>query len=284
MRHPIKWNYAIDYVVNAETKQAGFTLPPGVLLDVQWDGKSGEWIYDRLPEPPGGWDGQGAGAWGQVWDAPGQPGDLTEADWQQQAALCAAAAAAMGKLPASLERLLGEIKRPAVDWRSYTQRWLQQRAADDWTYRHPSRRWASQGLVMPSLHSTRLGPLVLVVDTSGSIDDLVLQLFAGGVAGAVEACRPSVVWVLYADAQVHRVDRFEPDDLLTFKAVGGGGTDFRPAFRWVEEHLDDPPTGLVYLTDLAGQFGEQAPDYPVLWASIDPQGKAPWGEVVEVRG
>ena len=137
---------------------------------------------------------------------------------------------------------------------------------------------------MPSLQSQRLGPLVIAVDTSGSIDDVTLQLFGGGIVGAVEACRPARLYVLYSDAAVHRVDTFEPDQPLTFQAVGGGGTDFRPAFAWVEANLEEPPAGLIYLSDLAGQFGEQAPDYPVLWASIDPSGKAPWGEVVEVGG
>jgi predicted metal-dependent peptidase len=63
---------------------------------------------------------------------------------------------------------------------------------------------------------------------------------------------------------------------------GGGGTDFRPAFKWMEEN-DVVPDVLLYLTDGYGTFPEEAPEYPVIWGDISGQPKNyPWGDVVEV--
>ena len=48
------WNAACDYAINGELKRAGFDLPDGGLFpSPEWDGRSAEWIFDRLPEGEG---------------------------------------------------------------------------------------------------------------------------------------------------------------------------------------------------------------------------------------
>ena len=65
--------------------------------------------------------------------------------------------------------------------------------------------------------------------------------------------------------------------------VGGGGTDFRPVFEWVERQ-GVAPCCLVYLTDLlCNRFPDQTPDYPVLWVqTADYNVTAPFGEIVKM--
>ena len=54
-------------------------------------------------------------------------------------------------------------------------------------------------------------------------------------------------------------------DFLFDEAVeGGGGTDFRPVFDWVE-HENRSPNMLVYFTDAEGDFPKLPPNYPVIW-------------------
>ena len=47
--------------------------------------------------------------------------------------------------------------------------------------------------------------------------------------------------------QICNIEKFnheEPFDPTEFKLFGGGGTDFIPAFNWVENNMKEPPKAL----------------------------------------
>ena len=123
--------------------------------------------------------------------------------------------------------------------------------------------------------------MVIGVDTSGSINQGLIEMFAAEIRAIVEMVKPECVHVVYCDATVHRVDEFLPDDPITINAIGGGGTDFGPVFKWVEEQSIQPAC-LVYLTDMWGYFPPNPPDYPTLWATMTEGYKAPFGEIVPI--
>ena len=78
------------------------------------------------------------------------------------------------------------------------------------------------------------------------------------------------------------MESLSPDDLpVTLKPAGGGGTDFRPPFAWVEEQ-EIRPACLIYLTDLRSRYFPRPPDYPVLWAATTGR-TAPFGETLRLR-
>ena len=83
---------------------------------------------------------------------------------------------------------------------------------------------------------------------------------------------------LYFDAEVHRDETYQAGQPIHLTLVGGGGTDFRPCFRWLEEKGIYPKT-MVFLTDLWGTFPDDAPSYPVIWASTGAR-PVPFGQVV----
>jgi len=125
--------------------------------------------------------------------------------------------------------------------------------------------------------------VVVGIDTSGSIGQTELDRFFAELRGILENVKPKRVHVVWCDAQVHKVDVVEEvEDMGGLKPHGGGGTDFRPVFDWIEkEGLE--PDALVYLTDGLGAFPTHAPKYPVLWGAIMENVKYPnWGEVVPV--
>lgn len=51
-RESRRWNRACDFAINPIVTDAGFTLPEGGLFDESFEGKSSEWIFDRIPETP----------------------------------------------------------------------------------------------------------------------------------------------------------------------------------------------------------------------------------------
>ena len=89
--------------------------------------------------------------------------------------------------------------------------------------------------------------------------------------------------ILYCDAEIHRVQEWEPEDgPLELELVGGGGTSHKPVWRWVEEHAPDVKC-LVSFTDLCSDVGaEDEPAYPVFFGVVNggPEPTAPFGEVL----
>ena len=110
-------------------------------------------------------------------------------------------------------------------------------------------------------------------------------MFLAEVSGILEEVRPKRLVLIWCDAAIGRVDELnDSSDLANVRkqgAPGGGGTSFVPVFDWINnEGLT--PDALVYLTDGLGVFPTRAPNFPVIWGSIYPQAKYPWGDVVDV--
>lgn len=232
--------------------------------------------------PPVNDPGEGDYGPGAIRDPePGTENTKEEADWRIATLQAAQAAKSQGRLPASLDRLVETVRRGRLDWRAILRRFVQQSARCDYSWRLPNTRFLGMGLYMPALRSEAMPPLVVAVDTSGSIGSGEIDSFAAEINTIIAETRPERTHIVYIDAKVRRADTFEPDDPVVLNPLGGGGTDFRPAFQWVTDAGIDPAC-LIYLTDLYGTFGETPPEYPVLWVSTADQLNAPWGETVHI--
>lgn len=127
-----------------------------------------------------------------------------------------------------------------------------------------------------------LRDFVVVIDTSASVSLAMVRRFVdltfgmlrdGGAMGD-----RTNVHVIMADAGVRSdVCLSSEDDLRRWQSevrvVGGGGTDFRPAFDYVDRlrhqgRLRDL-SGLVYLTDGWGIYPSRVPDYRVAFVFYD---------------
>lgn len=272
-----RWNMACDYAINPLIEKSDLKLPPGALINPAYSGKSAEEIFSLLPPPqekpqdkqqPGDGQGQGApdpGKCGAVQDAPVKSESertQVEAEVKQAIAQAATIAKQQGKLPAHLERLIHDVLAPAVNWREVLARFLDQIDRNDYTWTKPNKRYLHAGLYMPALESLTVGKFVLIVDTSGSVDEDILRQFAGEISEIAQAWNVGFT-VLHVDTHVNHVQEFEPGD--TIEPRGGGGTDFRPGFDWIAEN-EVEPAAAIYLTDgHCNSYPQQAPQYPVLW-------------------
>jgi predicted metal-dependent peptidase len=301
-----RWNIACDHAINPLLVEAGFELLDCMLLDPAYAGMSAEEIYARLPQDAGGngdeQDSNDPGGMGGVADPPpggdesgdpapsGQPGagvasaaDLArrEEDWTIATAQAEATAKAMGIGAGDAARAIRSQVAPKVDWRDVLRRTLSAAAKSDYAWTPPNRRYIARGLYLPSLRSESLGPVVVGVDTSGSIDDATLAAFAAEITAIMDEAAPEAIHVIYCDDAVGGTETYEPGDVIQLTPHGGGGTAFRPVFDWIGQS-DIQPVCAVYLTDLdGGDFGP-APDYPVLWVSTGSM-SAPFGEVIPHR-
>jgi len=295
-----QWNVAADYAINGILRDARFKLPSGALIDARFNGKSSEWIYDRLPQGDGesGSDGSGdpqsgsgegndPSGQGEVRDAPEPNGDEqstdgeqpSEASWKQITKQAERMAAGQGTLSARLKRDIDAATASQVDWRSALIKYAQETVKADYSWTRPNSRYLAVGLYLPSLHSVACGHFVVGVDTSGSVDAVLLQQFAGAINAIADTLQPSRIDVIYCDSQVNHVDTFARGETVTMEPHGGGGTCFEPVFEHVAE-TGETPAVLIYLTDMYGSFPETAPDYPVIWASYSSVDVAPFGDVI----
>ena len=315
-RNPARWNMACDYAINPILLDAGLTLPKDVLIDNRFRGMSAERIYNLIEEndkqegssgesenPPG--NGTGApddgslqndeaanepqapatpGGVGQVLDAPAPeeedgPSIAEQArEWQIAVEQAETVAKVAGKLPGGTVRALEASQAAKVDWRELLRRAWSDTIPSDYSWMRPNRRHVWSGLYLPGITSEGVGEIAIAVDCSGSICPRQLGLFEAEIRSILAGQRPRLVHVLYFDATVQKTETYQAGQPVSLSPVGGGGTDFRPCFDWLEEQGIVPQT-LVFLTDLCGRFPTETPMYPVIWASTECR-RAPFGEVV----
>ncbi len=208
---------------------------------------------------------------------------ILENHWQnawQQAAIVARTSS-QGKLPASLERLLGQITQPKIDWRTYLWRYLVQTPTD---FSGFDRRFVGRGLYLESLVGESI-KVYIAVDTSGSISDRLLQIFLSEVKGILGSYPHLEGELYYADAEVYGAYEVSSNCQLP-APKGGGGTSFIPFFNKVSDQWDGHTQAVcIYLTDGYGTFPPKAPEIPVLWVVIAgglALEKFPFGETVRL--
>jgi predicted metal-dependent peptidase len=201
--------------------------------------------------------------------------------WKIATIQAAMMAKSRGELPGGIENLIDLVKRAPLDWRAELRRFMQQQAKNDYSWTKPHTRYLARGLYLPALRSEEMGPVVVAVDTSGSISEAEFQKFMDETKSVIEEANPEFTLVMQADAQVNDVKRFERGDFFVPPPVKGrGGTNFNPVFEHVEREGIQPAC-LIYLTDLEGPYPAIPPDYPVLWVcSTDKE--ADWGETIRL--
>lgn len=281
-----RFNKAGDYAINGILKEAGLCMLPGALYDKKYDRLAAEQVYDELPgsaregedtDKDQGREGsryEDPGGCGGFEDAKNQQGKpLSKAERDQEEARvaiaiqqAAQAAKAQGKLPGSLARLVDELVHPILDWREMLRTFIDHTARNDYSWLHPNRRHIAGGIYLPSLRSDGLKPLVLAIDTSGSIEQKELNQFQAELNDILQSY-PATVHVVYCDSQISATETVDPDQYpVELKAVGFGGTDLRPPFDWALKNVPDAGC-IIYLTDLEGESPEADPGVPTLWIS-----------------
>lgn len=280
-----KWNRAADYAINAELKRGLFTLGAGWLYDARYDGMSAESIYAQLPDNDGS-DGMGPGgvepAPSEDGTGPASPAEIEELEAQIKVATIAAAQAAknMGKESGLGTRLAEEHKNPLPDWRERLAHLARQRSNEDFRFSRPNPRFVSQGIYLPERYSESLGPMVFGIDVSGSVSPDELAQYSSECNAIAQEARPECVHVVYFDSRVQHTERHPGGEPFKLESVGGGGTDFRPVFDWIDAQAMDP-AALIMLTDLYGPAPDSPPPYPVIWACTSDR-EAPFGDLVRL--
>ena len=283
------WNVACDKVINDTLIDAkvGEFIDGGVTLEDARFGAS-EQFYDENDDDMGeGGIGEDVG---DVVDDNGQPlDDATVQQLQAQAKIEAIQNAKLakqtGKLPKSIERLVDEMVNVVTPWHEKLERFMSAKVRDGYSWNRPNRRFVGQGMYLPGYdYVPRMGEVVIAVDTSGSLDSKELALFSGHINRIVDTCTPEKITVLYCDYAIGGTTEYTPDDLpIVLKPVGGGGTSFKPVFKWLDSY-DGEVECLIYFTDGWGDQNELdqlsiTGSIDTVWVTTDRE-DFPFGEVI----
>jgi len=287
-RDPQRYNVAADYVINQllVDDKVG-TAPKCALLDrALYDAGNGttEGIYDLLPENAGQGQqpGQPGAALDHVSDAAQDAAGLAKAEAEAAIDVRGAinAAKAMGKLSQGLARVLGEFTSVRSDWREVMRAFFTSRIKETPSFARPKRRFLGEDFILPSLDGEGLGTVAIAVDCSGSVGPDMLRLFESTIKNILEDTSPKKIKVLYFDSAVTAQDDFESAQDFVLSPKGGGGTAFSPVF---EALAGQEIECAVILTDLyCDDFGP-CPEFPVLWACTERDGRAPFGQIIQIR-
>lgn len=202
--------------------------------------------------------------------------------WQQRMAGAAQIAMQAGKMNGDMARLIDHLLQPQLPWRNLLAHYLTNLARDDYSYSRPSARRGDPA-VYPSLRSAQVN-IAVALDTSGSVDDQQLREFVSEL-NAIKSQVQARITLHACDTDLAESGPwvFEPwqNMELPQKFTGGGGTSFKPIFRWLDS-LDQAPDVLVYFTDAEGEFPASPPIYPVLWL-VKGKEQVPWGNRVQLN-
>ncbi len=288
------WQLATDYAINNLLSKSGLVIPTGANYNKEYEGMYAEEIYDALKNDLNIGEGD---AFGESGDSAPEASTMEqesddssgfanidgiadeldtqdELQWQYAASIAQEVAQRKGAMPLGLERLGKKVKPSDVDWRFELYNAVNRHMRNNYAFMPPNKKHIHRGIALPSLTSDTLS-LCVAVDTSGSIDDQLLGAFMEEFKTIMQNFPSVKIELIIADAKVHAHHTFQGGERMDFALKGGGGTDYRPTFDYVEANLP-MTTMLLYFTDGEGSFPRIPPNYEVLWA-LSRKAKVPFG-------
>ena len=185
-----------------------------------------------------------------------------------------------GHLPAGIDNLVKEMLKPEINWKERLSMFVTSCLGGDHSWKRCSRHALGRGMYLPGRNDQKL-KAALILDTSGSyLQDL--PKFLAEFKSLVESFGKYEITMIQCDAEVQDVKTYDaetPMEFDKFNAKGGGGSDFRPAFKKLRELGDDFDTCIVF-TDGYISMPTYPPPYPTLFVLTPDADKnfVEWGE------
>lgn len=275
------FNIAADFCVNADLKKhriGEFITSVECLYDEKYTGWSAEQVYDDLYKNAKTidigdlieqmldehMDGSGEDEGDGNSKRPTLTAEERQAirDELREAIITAAQSCDnAGDLPANVKRMIKDLTSPTLDWRSLIQQQLESTIKSDYTWMRSSRRGWHLDAILPGSDRDKMVDIVVFMDQSGSIDDKMTREQLSEIQGIMEQFTNFRITLGTFDTEVYNVQEYTSDnivDLIDYKVIGGGGTDFTCMFNYMKAN-DIEPKRLVVFTDgyPCGSWGDE---------------------------
>lgn len=180
--------------------------------------------------------------------------DLREATLRVQQILDQAAA--QGKLSSGMKRLINSLPKVKENWRHNLEKYIKSFKKAESTWKRPNKRYSAAGFYLPTRYDTPELNVVVGIDTSGSINEDMLEKFYGHLIKIMKSFKTFKVQVFcwstvahkdtYRELNEKNYQNFNPleDDYIQ----SYGGTIAQSAFDYVKT-LKDKPDVFIMFTD-----------------------------------
>lgn len=280
-REELRWNKAGDYVINLRLTDEKYVMPTGALHNPKFKDMATEEVYLQLPE-----EDQDQSFFIGVDILPAPPG-MTEAEHKakvQEKIIRAKiesekAMKDIGEIPAEIRKTIDKLLNPILPWQTLLNRFLQDFTKDDYSWSRPNKRFYP-AVYLPSQYSPSIKSIVVAIDTSGSISDKEFQVMCTEIQNIKDTFNPESIKVIQCDCRIQQIVNLEEmDHVLDMELQGGGGTAIEPVLEVCD---NEPPTCLIYFSDLHFHVVSDPPDYPIIWvctSNHEPMPKG-WGDTI----
>ena len=193
-----------------------------------------------------------------------------------------------GSVPGRFKQAIKDrYKKPEINWRQLYQHVFRRAlhivsGASDYSLRRPSIGSQLVGYIGPGLIDQELN-VVVIEDTSASMGTSQLVQARGEAYQLMKKMGLDQVTLIQIDAKVQHVQQVRLRNLPRIDYHGRGGTNFIPAFEYIQKHL--PRTNLVAVfTDGDGPAPKKAPrGFETVWCIVrTPRARKPahWGQTI----
>lgn len=240
--NPQAWNYAGDYLINMEVKDRGFELPDGALLDYKFKGKGTKEIYDIIYDPNEEYIDL------DLYQLSPEEGEQEQNEKVINNLIKAATqvkimTGSYDQIPGELKRQLDKLINPRLPWQSLLQRYVQNYAKNDYSWKRPNKRYWPD-MYLPSLYSESVGSIHAYVDVSGSISQEYATKFISEITGLFYTLNPERLKIVSFDTKINTEQDFVPGDCPNIEIIGGGGTDLKDVIEHIE--TNNPTVSLIF--------------------------------------
>jgi predicted metal-dependent peptidase len=306
-----KANKAADFVVNDMIMEISkkypqlVQLPKGGCYDMKYHNMNMREVYKLLEECEGGKGGKGEEGEGDGDKPSGGGGDeysfdehdfetaITQAEAKEMDARIDRAiregALLAGRLGVDLPRQITDMLAPVIDWREVLRDFVTAscKGKDEYTWRKFNRRVISNDIYLPTVENETIGEVVVAIDTSGSIGQEELNVFASELVSICDAVSPDAVRVLWWDTKVHGEQLFTDNyDQIgsMLKPLGGGGTKVSCVSEYINKKKINAECVLVFTDGYLENNVEWNISAPTLWLVTDNKSwTPPSGKLVQVK-
>jgi predicted metal-dependent peptidase len=166
-----------------------------------------------------------------------------------------------GDIAGNIMEKISTLIEPQKYWYELLQKYLAEKAKNDYSWSRPNYRYIPLGVYLPSLDSLEIGGVVFAIDTSISMNEMQLRKVVSEIKEAMKIFNFPVT-VIHCDREIRLVEELEEDNEIV--PVGRGGTSFIPVFKYVEENLPETKV-LIYFTDGECYDDLKEPEFETLW-------------------
>ena len=282
-RHPMLSNIAADYAANQILKDERIGEVPNwiqIFQDDKYRGWSYEQIYSDLEQKSckidittlgelldehldGEGDGDGEG---DEQNGKGRPKLSPEErkairDEIKEAMVAAAQSAGAGKVPAGIARLIKDFTEPKMDWRQILRMNIQSLIKSNFSFARPNRKSQHCGAILPGLMNEETIDICVGIDMSGSISDSMAKDFLSEIKGIMDEYKDFMIKLWCFDTDIYNYAEFTgdtADEIMDYKAAGGGGTDFEANWSFMEREGITPKKFIMFTDGYpCGSWGDE---------------------------